>query len=309
MCVSAGKSVAWGAAISVIVGLAGLTPAHAQTPYQDAAAYSPSGSAAPVWRDEVGDKIVQVEAEMTARLNRQSAFNVAADRAYGPALEFPSDFAPPDAAEPGFAAATRDVWFEGDAYSDRLRLRTLGQLTRADGAPLPPAALDAAGFEVRDYDISYVRGWPAARGYTASGLEVTLTPHVGVGAGSRGGSAEAGATLRIGQDVSRMVPEGGDAFGERARWYVYAAGSGRAVGYNFARTRDGDYARSGYSHDSGAFLGDASIGVAYRRGDVQSSIGFVYREIDPRGIRGYGGIETEVSEGMLAFHLSIKPDW
>ncbi|MFN3353163.1 MAG: DUF2219 domain-containing protein, partial [Brevundimonas sp.] len=93
----------------------------------------------------------------------------------------------------------------------------------------------------------------------------------------------------------------------RSRWYLYAAGSGRAVGYNFARTRDGDYARSGVTHDSGAFLGDASVGVAWRRGAVQSSVGVVYREIDASELRG-DSFDKDVSEGLLAFQFSIKPE-
>jgi hypothetical protein len=81
------------------------------------------------------------------------------------------------------------------------------------------------------------------------------------------------------------------------------------VGYNFARNRDGDYARSGVSHDAGAFLGDAQLGVAMRRGAMQSSIGLIYRELEPGGMtRGLGGMDTDVSEGMLAFQLSIKPE-
>jgi len=70
-----------------------------------------------------------------------------------------------------------------------------------------------------------------------------------VGVGSRGGSTEAGATLRIGPDLDRLVPEGEEAFGQRPRWYLYAAGSGRAVGYNWARNRQGDYAGSGMRQD------------------------------------------------------------
>ena len=177
-------------------------------------------------------------------------------------------------------------------------------------APLPPGAGDAVAVEDERYGLSYRRGWPSTLGYTASGLEVTLTPHAGVGLTPLGPVAEAGATLSIGSDVERMVPEGQEVFGDRARWYLFAAGSGRAVGYNFARTRDGNYARSGYSHDSGAFLGDASIGVAYRRGDVHSSVGLVYREIEPGGMRDMSDtIEADVTEGMVAFQFSIKPDW
>lgn len=207
-----------------------------------------------------------------------------------------------------WAASNRDVWFEGAAFNDRLRLRTEGRIRRADGAPLPPGPLDAAAYEAEHYDLTYTRGWTETLASTASGLDVTLTPHIGVGVGSRGGMTEAGATLRVGRDLDRLVPEGSDAFGERPRWYLFAAGSGRAVGYNFARNRDGDYARSGVSHDSGNFMGDAQIGVAMRRGAVQSSLGLIYREIETEGLRAGHGVDTDVSEGLLAFQLSIKPE-
>ena len=209
-----------------------------------------------------------------------------------------------------WVATSREVWRETDSYTESLRVDSAGTLRRADGGPLPPGAGDAVMVDDERYGVSYRRGWPSTLGYTASGLEVTLTPHAGVGMTPLGPMAEAGATLSIGSDVERMVPEGQEVFGDRARWYLFAAGSGRAVGYNFARTRDGNYARSGYSHDSGAFLGDASIGVAYRRGDLHSSVGLVYREIEPGGMRDMSdGIEADVSEGMVAFQLSIKPDW
>ena len=207
-----------------------------------------------------------------------------------------------------WVASSRDVWFENAAFDDRLRLRTEGVVRRADGSPLPPGPLDPAAWEAEHYDLSYTRGWTESLGQTGSGLDVTLTPHIGVGVGSRGGATEAGATLRIGPDLDRLVPDGGEAFGERPRWYLYAAGSGRAVGYNFARTRDGDFARSGVSHDSGTFLGDASLGVAMRRGPVQGSVALVYREIEVEELRSGNGIDTDVSEGLIAFQLSIKPE-
>lgn len=245
---------------------------------------------------------------ITARLNGQSGFVVEPDRGFGPAIAFADDLADPG--RNAFAATTiHDAWREGEGFSDRLRLRTRGVLRRADGSPLPLTPMDSAAFDAQGYDVSYTRGWPVARGYTASGLEVTLTPHAGIGVGDRGGSAEAGATLTIGSDVGDLVPEGSRAFGERTRWYLYAAGSGTAVGYNFARNRDGDYARSGVSRDSGAFLGDASVGVALRKGDMQGSFGVVYREIEAEGLRSGRGLDNDVSEGLVAFQLSIKPEW
>ncbi|MFC7378030.1 lipid A-modifier LpxR family protein [Brevundimonas sp. GCM10030266] len=243
--------------------------------------------------------------DLLTRIDRDARFAEANDRGF-------EEIADRDGFTPNergaWAVSNRDVWFDGGAYNDRLRLRTEGRIRREDGAPVPVGPMDPAAVETEHYDVTYTRGWTGTLGRTQSGLDVTLTPHVGVGVGSRGGSTEAGATLRIGRDLERMVPEGQEAFGERQRWYLYAAGSGRAVGYNFARTRDGDYARSGVTHDSGNFMGDASIGVAMRRGAMQSSIGLVYREVSIEGFNAGPGIDTDVSEGLIAFQLSIKPE-
>ncbi|MGX1692692.1 lipid A-modifier LpxR family protein [Brevundimonas naejangsanensis] len=230
-------------------------------------------------------------------------FSAEPDAAFGAPVQFNN--ASRLSAETG--QLRQEAWFAGDGFTDRLRITTTGELRHADGSPAPPRALDPVAFSGESYDVTYTRGWTAASGRTPSGLEVSLTPHAGFGVGSDGPSAEAGATLRIGENLDRLAPNGDEAFGERPRWYLYAAGSKRAVGYNFARTRDGDFARSGVSQDAGTYLGDASIGVAYRRGAVQSSFGVVYREIEAKGLRGYQGINTDVSEGLVAFQLTIRP--
>jgi len=245
--------------------------------------------------------------DLLTRLDRDARF-ASADRPGFDPGEGWTGYAPSRDRGSPWAASSRDVWFENDAFDDRLRLRTEGPVRRVDGSPLPPGPLDPAAYEAKHYDLTYTRGWTETLGQTASGLDVTLTPHLGVGVGSRGGTTEAGATLRIGENLDRLVPDGEEAFGRRPRWYLYAAGSGRAVGYNFARTRDGDFARSGVSHDSGAFLGDASLGVAMRRGPVQGSVALVYREIEVEALRSGNGIDNDVSEGLIAFQLSIKPE-
>ncbi len=248
-------------------------------------------------------------ADLLIQLDRSAAFDPLDGDGVSPAFDASAGLMDPTTGIAPRAIDRRDIWFETPEFTDRLRLRTEGALRRADGAPVPLSPLDPAALEAENYDLSYVRGWPATLGYTASGLEVTLIPHAGVGVGTRGGTAEAGAMLQIGTDMERLVPAGRTAFGERARWYIYAAGSGRAVGYNFARTRDGDFARSGVSHDSSNVIGDASLGVAFRKGDIQSSIGLVYRELGPSDLRVGQGVDNDVSEGLIAFQLSIKPDW
>lgn len=250
----------------------------------------------------------------TGVLNRQTAAQGSPHAAGRPTVE-------PRPAEPlsPWVATSRDVWArdagpgqvwpgplwaDDDGRRDHVALNVSGPLRGALGGPLP-GPFDAA-VEAEHVSLTYSRLWPSFEGYTPSGLEISLTPHTRVGVGG-GGALEAGATLRIGRGLDRLAPEGRSVFGDRPRWYVYAAGSGRAVGYNFARDRDGGYSRSGYSHDRGDFLGDAQLGVAVRRGSMQSSIGLVYRELDPGAVRSANGLDTDVSEGLVAFQLSIKP--
>lgn len=245
--------------------------------------------------------------EATSRLNRLPSAALASGAGFAdPGPSSARVLAQPDSP---WVAVERDVWRESEGATDRFRLTRSGQMRRLDGSPLPPGLLDAASLDAEAFDLTFTRGWPTAIARTGSGIEVSLIPHAGFGLGSRGGSAEAGATLKIGNDLDRMVPDGTEAFGDRPRWYVYAAGSGRALGYNFARTRDGEFARSGVSHDSGAFIGDASLGVAIRQGPVHGSVGLVYREVEVEGVRFGEGVDTDVSEGLFAFQLSIKPEW
>ena len=291
-------------AIGVLAAVACVAPALALESYPETL---PETQLAPSNPWVVAGERPATVSDLLARIDRDARFAGPDRPDFGP-QEGRTGYSPTrDRASP-WAASSRDVWFDNNAFDDRLRLRTEGPVRRVDGSPLPPGPLDPAAYETEHYDLTYTRGWTGILGQTASGLDVILTPHVGIGLGSRGGSTEAGATLRIGPDLERLVPEGDDAFGDRPRWYLYAAGSGRAVGYNWARNRDGDFARSGVSHDSGVFMGDASLGVAMRRGSVQSSIGLIYREMGVEGVRLGHGVDTDVSEGVLAFQLSIKPE-
>ena len=198
---------------------------------------------------------------------------------------------------------TTETTYVGPRYSERLTLSQNRTWSPPESAPFS----DTAPWEDAQLDVAYQRQWTAAYGRTPSGLEVSLTPHTGVSYSREGTSAEAGATLRIGQNLKHLAQNGDEVFGNRPRWYLFAAGSKRAVGYNLARGRDGELSRAGLTHDRGGSFGDATIGVAYRRGPIESSIGLVYRENETKGLRSFDGIKTDVDEGILAFQLSIRP--
>ncbi|WP_297804070.1 lipid A-modifier LpxR family protein, partial [uncultured Brevundimonas sp.] len=128
--------------------------------------------------------------------------------------------------------------------------------------------------------VEWHQDWEAFNETTPSGIEVSLTPRAGLGFGRGGTTAMAGATLKLGRGIEDMAPDGDEAFGDKPRWYIFASGSRRAVGYNLTRGTDGALHREGLSQDVGHTLGDAAIGVAWRRGPVQSSVGIAYREVE-----------------------------
>lgn len=198
------------------------------------------------------------------------------------------------------AARQRGVWRrQADGTLEQFRIR------QADFAsPLPEGSIERARFEAAQTEITYIRAWPIIAG-EGRPVQFELTPHAGVGVNASGGTAEAGATIRVGQ---LAVADGEDAFDEdQGRWYLFAAGTGTAVGMNWARGMDG-WNRQ-LSHDSGSFIGDAQVGVAWRRGDTQTSFGYVHREITADGVHGGAGIDRDATQGFVALQFSIRPDW
>jgi len=93
----------------------------------------------------------------------------------------------------------------------------------------------------------------------------------------------------------------GDQFGQRNRLYFFAGSEDGAVGYNITRG-EGGWSREGFSMDNGAFMGDAQAGVAWRRGDVQASFGYVRREIEGRGRLNRG-----FDDDVVALQFSYTP--
>lgn len=190
-----------------------------------------------------------------------------------------------------FTAASGDRW-------------TVRQATPHD----TPLAFSRPDTQEREVAVEWRHDWTALHETSESGLELSVSPHAGFDWDPRGSSPVAGATVRVGRGLDRLAPDGDETFGQKARWYVFASGSKRAVGYNFTRQRDGGLSNEGLSHDLGqSAMGDAAIGVAWRKGPLQSSVGIAYREVEIDGLRGYGGLKTDVGEGVLSFQLSIRP--
>lgn len=198
------------------------------------------------------------------------------------------------------AAQQRGAWRRhADGTLEQIRIRSSDE-----PSPLPEGSIERARFEASQREVAYLRAWPMVSGQPGA-VQVELTPHAGVGVNAQGGTAEAGATIRVGR---LEVADGEHAFDEdQGRWYLFAAGTGTAVGLNWARGMDG-WDRQ-ISHDTGSFIGDAQIGVAWRRGDTQTSFGYVHREVTAEGVHGGTGIDRDATEGFVAVQFSIRPSW
>lgn len=239
----------------------------------------------------------------------------------------PKSFA--TAVDPGAALADREGyrpgeglmrWFSGEARLsgqgaatvDSLRVSVGGAIRTPGGLPL---TLGRGQWDPSAYEVEVTRDWPAALSYEGKAFGVDLTPHAGVGMSSLGGQAEAGARVEFSKRASieetakdRLkalgLTDGGARFGDRGRWYLFAAASGRAVGLNMLHSETG-WDRAGWTQDAASTLiGDAQVGVGWRKGPMQSSLGYIHREV--KGQHMIFGQDTRPDD-LVAFSLSIRP--
>ena len=169
-------------------------------------------------------------------------------------------------------------------------------------------------FDPKSVDVMLTRSWPRAVSISGEKLDLALTPQAGVGFSKAGGSASAGARIEVSahprqdravQAMKDMGVTEGSRFGDTGRWYLFAAADGRAVGLNMLHG-EGGWDRAGWTTDStGALVGDAQIGVGWRKGDAQSSFGVIHREV--RGNHMIFGQMTR-QDTVAAFTFSIKPE-
>jgi hypothetical protein len=190
-----------------------------------------------------------------------------------------------------------------------LRIRVADPLAPGAGRPLQPPGFTGQ----QAYELSVVQDWPGAVSFETNRFGVDFTPHAGVGVTSFGGLAEAGATVQFSQRVDKAVAAGLGRMGVRdgaklydqGRWYLFAAASGRAVGLNMLRS-DAGWARAGWTTDpSSTLVGNAQVGVGWRKGPMQTSLGFVHREM--KNNNTLYGLDVPKADSMVAFSFSVRP--
>lgn len=218
--------------------------------------------------------------------------------------------AAPAAAQTFVPDITADI-LNRAAYADSFELRLSQKDTvRIDTDRLRIAPAGSVDDRI---DISLTRRWPGAVSFVSGGgLEFDVIPHAGLGVGSAGGQAEGGAMLTVSksreqQAMDRLRDMGvadGATLGDKGRWYLFAAASGRAVGLNMLRGENG-WDRAGWTTDpTGALVGDAQVGVGWRKGDMQSSFGVIHREV--KGKHMVFGQQTR-DDTVAAFTFSFRP--
>jgi hypothetical protein len=197
----------------------------------------------------------------------------------------------------------------GDGAVDSVRL-SVAQISRT------PLVRPDTAYDQGPVNITFTRGWPDAMLVRGAGLGLSVTPHAGVGVDSTGGNnAEAGAMFKITsvkgaiQDkLNAMGVKNGSTYGDQGRFYLFAAVKGQAVGLNMMSNGSGALRQAGWSTDaSSALVGDGQVGVGWRKGGMETTIGYVHRGVHVQNAPY--GVSDSFSEDLAAMSLTFHPHW
>jgi hypothetical protein len=200
---------------------------------------------------------------------------------------------------------------------DSLRV-SVGGVARGPGGVVLAGPGGLLEPDAEAFDLTYTRGWPAALKLSARGYDLDFSPHAGIGVNSAGGSAEAGAMVRLGAHLQDEMMNRLSGFGlhtvtseslaGRGHWYLFAAASGRAVGMNMTSNAQGQLQRAGWSAEgTSRLIGDAQAGVGWREGAMQASFGYVHRTIKSPSPVATGLDGPSYQDSMVALSVSVRP--
>jgi hypothetical protein len=197
----------------------------------------------------------------------------------------------------------------GGGAVDSIRL-SVAQTSRT------PLTRPDTAYDPGQVNVSFTRGWPDAMLVRAGGLGLSVSPHAGVGVDSIGGnSAEAGAMFKITsvkgalQDRLRaMGVKNGVTYGDQGRFYMFAAVKGQAIGLNMMSGASGALRQAGWSTDaSSALVGDGQVGVGWRKGGMETTLGYVHRGVHVKNAPY--GVSDSFGEDLAALSLTFHPHW
>jgi hypothetical protein len=103
------------------------------------------------------------------------------------------------------------------------------------------------------------------------------------------------------------VKDGAQTYGSQARFYLFAAVHGQAVGLNLLN-HGGGLQRAGWSTDtSSALVGDGQLGFGWRKGGVEADLGYVHRSIHFKHTPI--GVTDGWADDMAAVSFTFRPRW
>jgi hypothetical protein len=159
------------------------------------------------------------------------------------------------------------------------------------------------------YDLDYTYTGPGLVRMNSGRYALDVRPQWGFGVSSfNGSSSHAGAVVRFGRDLADEVV---DAFGlahskelqKEPRWFLYAGASGRFLGWNVLPGQDGR--RDVSYEESRSYVGTAQAGLAWRRGDLTASVGYVH---DKARLKLFGArTETDDRVGLFVTYRPEPP--
>lgn len=192
-----------------------------------------------------------------------------------------------------------------------------GETIKLAAAPQPPSAATAADMAPRPITMAALLPPGARAALTSSARPIrTPQPRVLLALGAPSG-IDPGSGLAIDRDsfdnpaaprVSRPPPRGqtrgllvqlqAKPDRKKGRWFIFAAGSGEAYGFNLIRDPISGWKKSGWSVERLAEFGKAQIGIGWRKGRAQFAATAARREI------GAYGVSREDTVFGLTFTLS-----
>lgn len=217
-------------------------------------------------------------------------------------------------ADPGTAASDEVIRTAPESFPDLAALSAAPAAattpavkaeTIAEQTPVPPLPLEAAEASARA-----MRQWAgprlaeardfAARYQPAFDIHTTQTPEgqtqtkiaFALGENPFGAAAE-----RLGHRLGYQS-DPHKAYGNRGRWYLYAATDNDAFGFNMMQGMHGEVRRAGFTSERVAAIGDQQAGLAWRKGNMQASLGYVQRELSSFG--------ASMEQRFVAFEISFK---
>ena len=197
----------------------------------------------------------------------------------------------------------------GNGAVDSIRM-TVAEISRT------PLARPDTAYENGPVNVTFTRAYPDAMLVRAGNMGLSVSPHAGLGVDSTGGnSAEAGAMFKITsvkgaiQDRLRaMGLKNGSSYGDQGRWYLFAAVKGQAVGLNMMSGAGGALRQAGWSTDaSSALVGDGQVGVGWRKGGMETTLGYVHRGVHVQNAPY--GVSDSFGEDLAALSLTFHPHW